>query len=265
MHRKLTASINKTTKFLFAGLQFGRVFRKLGLPIWTFVGIGMSALWFNNVDAIIKLIIDKIIGKPVDSTTYISPLITFLIPCLLVWIFSIWNKQNRNIKRFKSKLDQPKGKKGLIILVSQTPDSAKFAIEYHCTIKNTLEKVYLIPSNSRDEDRFGLSTQNIAVLIQQYIQGNFPGLKVQIENEVSPADAQDTFDAINRIFRTGEYEIDEIIADFTGGTKPMSVGMIMACLPTERELEYVAYNRAGVGSSGPFLIDYQHTAFDLIG
>lgn len=265
MYRKLTAFINKITNFLFSGLQFGRVFRKLGLPIWTFVGIGMSALWFNNVDAIIKLIIDKIIGKPVDKTTYISPLITFLIPCLLVWIVSIWNKQKRNVKRFNSNLDQPEGKKGLIILVSQTPDSAKFAIEYHYKSKNTLEKVYLIPSNSRDEDRFGSSTQSIAVLIEQYIQASFPRLKVQIEDSVSPADAQDTFDAVNRIFRTEKYEADQIIADFTGGTKPMSVGMIMACLPTERELEYVAYNRAGVGSSGPFLIDYQHTAFDLIG
>lgn len=85
------------------------------------------------------------------------------------------------------------------------------------------------------------------------------------ENGVSPADAQDTFDAVNRIFRSSGYEPEDIIADFTGGTKPMSVGMIMACLPAQRSLEYVSYNPVTKTSFGPYLIDYQHSAFDLIG
>ena len=45
----------------------------------------------------------------------------------------------------------------------------------------------------------------------------------------------------------------------------MSVGMIIACLKRDRELEYVSFVSASKQSFGPFLIDYQHTAFDLVG
>ena len=76
--RSKLVKIIKFPIFLFTDLQMGRVFRRLGLPVWTFVGIGMSALWFNNADSIIKLIVDKVVGKPVDPVSYISPLITFL-------------------------------------------------------------------------------------------------------------------------------------------------------------------------------------------
>jgi len=86
---------------------------------------------------------------------------------------------------------------------------------------------------------------------------------------VSAGDAQDTFDQVNRVYRVDASRLqlaaEEIIADFTGGTKPMSVGMIMACLPVDRSLEYVAFNQPAKRMSGPFLVDYQHSAFDLIG
>lgn len=88
---------------------------------------------------------------------------------------------------------------------------------------------------------------------------------MKINSEVSPGDAQDTFDHVNRIFRIAGFSPQEIIADFTGGTKPMTVGMIMACLPRERDLEYVPFNPQSKQMHGPYLIDYQHGAFDLVG
>ncbi|NJK52820.1 MAG: hypothetical protein HC936_08255 [Leptolyngbyaceae cyanobacterium SU_3_3] len=86
-----------------------------------------------------------------------------------------------------------------------------------------------------------------------------------MERGVSPGDSQDTFDLVNQIYRRSGYEPQELIADFTGGTKPMSVGMIMACLPSERELEYVSYTPETRQMHGPYRVDYQHKAFDLIG
>jgi len=260
--------IIKSPIFLFTDLQIGRVFRRLGLPVWTFVGIGISSLWFNNADVLIKLIVDKVAGKPVDRVSYISPLITFLIPCLVVWAISLWNKRSRNNRRLFSRLDNPDGKKCLIILASNEK-SAKFAIDYHQN-KGTLEKIFLIPSNDQDINRFGDSSLPMAEKIADMCITNIPHLKIEvIRTGVSPAEAQDTFDIVNRIFRTSGYEPDEIIADFTGGTKPMAVGMIMACLPSQRELEYVSSRyipgNPDAQSFGPFLIDYQHTAFDLIG
>jgi hypothetical protein len=44
----------------------------------------------------------------------------------------------------------------------------------------------------------------------------------------------------------------------------MSVGMIMACLNADLDLEYVPCNAEGK-SCGPYLVDYQYSAFDLIG
>jgi len=231
--------IIKSPIFLFTDLQIGRVFRRLGLPVWTFVGIGISSLWFNNADVLIKLIVDKVAGKPVDRVSYISPLITFLIPCLVVWAISLWNKRSRNNRRLFSRLDNPDGKKCLIILASNEK-SAKFAIDYHQN-KGTLEKIFLIPSNDQDIKRFGASSLPMAEKIAEMSIINSPHLIIEvIRAGVSPAEAQDTFDIVNRIFRTSGYEPDEIIADFTGGTKPMAVGMIMACLPSQRELEYVS-------------------------
>ena len=28
-------------------MKLGRVFRKMGLPMWTFIGVGMASIWFN--------------------------------------------------------------------------------------------------------------------------------------------------------------------------------------------------------------------------
>jgi hypothetical protein len=132
--------------------------------------------------------------------------------------------------------------------------------------KGTLTHVWLIPSNDSEQERFGKGTQGMAQEITDQCAALSGGrLSVQMLKAASPADAQDTFDVVNRVYRQSGLEPGEIIADFTGGTKPMTVGMIMACLPVERELEYVPFNPESKTMHGPFLIDYQHNAFDLIG
>lgn len=177
------------------------------------------------------------------------------------------------------KLTQPGGKKGLILLVSN-PNSAMFAIEYHYKIKRCLKTVWLIPSDDSQVNEFGGSSQNTAEKIQKHCTElseslqqedalnhcrKLPPLQVTVLKGVSPADAQETFDSVNQIYRRSQYNADEIVADFTGGTKPMTVGMIMASLKRDRVLEYVSYNPAIKQSFGPYVIDYQHSAFDLIG
>ncbi|MEB3829922.1 hypothetical protein [Phormidium sp. CCY1219] len=133
----------------------------------------------------------------------------------------------------------------------------------------------LSPSDDSQINQFGGSSQNKAEEIKRRCEDlqhnaianplNLPPLQVQIIKGVSPADAQETFDAVNQIYRKSQYGADEIVADFTGVTKPMTVGMIMAGLKRDRVLEYVSYNPAIKKSFGPYVIDYQHSAFDLIG
>ena len=168
-----------------------------------------------------------------------------------------------------TELQQPDGKQVLIVLVSR-PESAIFAINYHFLTQGTLEQVWLIPSDDSVVEIFGSSTRDRISKIREHCQGleKQAGRSLQVEVHaagVCPADAQDTFDVVNRIYRRSSYPPEAIIADFTGGTKPMAVGVIMACLPAGRELQYAPFNPVTRQSQGPFLVDYQHSAFDLVG
>jgi hypothetical protein len=153
---------------------------------------------------------------------------------------------------------------GTIFILVSKEESAIHSIQYHKD-KGKLERVWLIPSSDAEIERFGSSSRDIANNIIKACK-NF-GINAEAIAEVSPADAQDTFDAVRRIYRNAStYGLEpiDIGADFTGGTKPMTLGMIMACLPPERELEYVSYNNKTNQMYGPYFIDYRHAIFDLL-
>lgn len=255
-----------------ASLKLGRVFRKMGLPIWTFTGVGISAIWFNYLGSLLEKLLRDLLRlnpNPASLGDYVPSLIVSLVPFLLVLVIGLWQRGHQSSKRrfVSSGLQKPEGKKGLILLVSRV-ESAMFSIQYHFVEQKTLERVWLLPSNTSNTGEFGTGTLAIAQEIQRQCEvlAQDQGVPLQVEifdQGVSPGDSQDTFDLVNRVFRRSGYETSELIADFTGGTKPMSVGMIMACLPAERELEYVSL--AAGRSRGPFVVDYQHRVFDLVG
>jgi CRISPR-associated protein (Cas_Cas02710) len=259
-------------KRLKNSLRLGRVFRRLGLPPLTFLGIGISALWFNYLGAFFQTLIRDLLhlnSTPFQPVDYIPTILSALLPFLSIWVvaFSLNAPSRSPSVEWGASLQRPQGKKGLILLATKSnTEGAQFAIRYHLLEQNTLETVWIIPSDSSTELEFGEGTYSNALKVQimskQLAQDIGKPLQVYIRRSVSPADSQDTFDEVNSIFRRSGYKPWEIIADFTGGTKPMSVGMIMACLKSDRELEYAPYNKQ---SHGPFLVDYQYSAFDLIG
>jgi CRISPR-associated protein (Cas_Cas02710) len=256
--------------YILSSLQSGRVFRRLGLPPWTFAGIGLTSIWFNYLGALLEKLLRDILGLNSNRVTpadYIPGILVFLIPFAVLIAIAHFQKRQRIHRGIVPRLQQPEGKRGLILLVSK-PESALFAIEYHLQ-KGALDSVWLLPSDGSDGQAFGDGSYLAAQTIQQNCQALMVKYQRQLQVEihrtgVSPSDSQDTYDAVNRFFRQSGYDSDEMIADFTGGTKPMAVGMIMACLPAERELEYVSYTFVDKRSHGPFLVDYQHKAFDLI-
>jgi hypothetical protein len=68
-------------------LQFGRVFRKMGLPPWTLAGIGVSAIWFNYVGALCEKVLRDLLGlnaPPTRWIDYLPPVIILIIPFLAV-------------------------------------------------------------------------------------------------------------------------------------------------------------------------------------
>lgn len=254
----------------FSWLQLGRVFRLLGLPLWTFIGIGVAGWLFDHLALLIQEGLSTLLRW--DDQSIWPVLAMLLFSAAIVVGVGAWNSGRHRLVQtgiLEEVLQRPSGKKGLVILVSR-PESAIFSIEYHFG-QGTLERVWLIPSNDRESDQFGPGSLAVAEEIVEFCQElrdpDDPERRVVVEVDrrgVSPGDAQDTFDAVNRIFRRSGYDSVDLIADFTGGTKPMSVGMIMACLPRSRELEYVSFNSQQRQSYGPYLIDYQHSAFDLV-
>lgn len=266
-----------------SSLQLGRIFRRVGLPIWVLIGLAIASLIVDNLLKLLELTIRYFLETtPIPTPKdYLVHFLMIVVGLGLIVIMSLGFKLRRPLTqgRFLSDgLTQPEGKKGLILLVSN-PNSALFSIKYHYETKRTLETVWLIPSDDSQLFKFGGSSQDKAQEIQRLCEElctrlhqedasanrpTLPPLQVTLIKGVSPADAQETFSTVNKIYRRSHYPADEIAADFTGGTKPMSVGMIMACLQRDRVLEYVSFNPATKQSFGPYVIDYQHSAFDLI-
>jgi hypothetical protein len=250
-------------------MTVGRILRKMGLPLWTFIGVGVSVTWVTYVGKLAEKILNitfRVEGASWGARYFATEIVLTAVPVILVLGLTVWHRNEANRRRMglvREELRQPDGKKGLILLVSKETHAMR-AVDYHLKKMKTLEKVWLIPSDNSNVSLFGASTRATADQIDKTCKAL--GLKVEIhEKGVSPADSQDTYEYVNRIFKRSGLESNEIIADFTGGTKPMTVGMIMACLPRERDLEYVPFNPTTSQMDGPFLIDYQHSAFDLVG
>ena len=158
---------------------------------------------------------------------------------------------------------------GLILLVSRE-ESAMFAIRHHF-LDGPLRKVWLIPSavlGNDDAAYFGESSLPIAQAIRASANAMARSAGRELEiiihpTGVSPSDSQATFDYVRRIIRERHFQADEIVADFTGGTKPMTIGLVMACLSPDIPLEYVPFHTPTKHMHGPFFIDYRSELFDL--
>lgn len=118
--------------------------------------------------------------------------------------------------------------RGLIAFVSLAQRAhLEKAIQFH---SEKLERIWL------------LATKDAAVLANE-LQAEFATVKCNVT--IIPLDDPWNLPAVKtiveKIYREqlGGLAEEEVIADFTGGTKPMTVGMIFACLSPSRHLEYV--------------------------
>ena len=227
-------------------MTLGRILRRMGLPLWTFLGIGISAVWFNTLSVLMEDAFSSgLASVRLRALAWLPRLLVFLTPFLFLVVVWLWQRKAYALSRlgfFEGQLEQPDGKKGLILLISN-PLHSQFAIDYHRN-KQTLSTVWLIPSNDEQAVYFGMGTEEVAKKLREYCEER--KLSSHIMPAVAAGDAQETFDLVNRIYRNlgpkrGLAPV-EIVSDFTGGTKPMAVGMIMACLPADRQLEYVPFN-----------------------
>lgn len=191
--------------YILSSLQFGRVFRRLGLPPWTFAGIGLTSIWFNYLGALLEKLLRDVLGlnsNPATPADYIPGILVFLVPFAVLVAIAHFQKFQRIHYSGVPRLQQPEGKRGLILLVSNS-NSALFAIEYHLQ-KGTLEWVWLLPSDGSDGQAFGDGSYPAAQIIQQDCQTLMVKyqrrLQVEIRRGVSPSDSQDTYDAVIEFF-----------------------------------------------------------------
>jgi CRISPR-associated protein (Cas_Cas02710) len=134
---------------------------------------------------------------------------------------------SRSVYRFLDK-PNPAPRKGLIAFVSLTQRAhLDRAVLYH---RETLERLWLITTQE--------CQVRAAQLVAEYKKNGVQVSVVPLSEEWDLIQAKETVDRIYAEQLNGIAE-EDIIADFTGGTKPMTVGMVFACLTPSRSLQYV--------------------------
>jgi hypothetical protein len=131
-------------------------------------------------------------------------------------------------------LPNPHKHQGLIFLFSRE-ETLREAIQYH---QPTLEHCWLLVTpEMRDRAAKAL--------------GHFPDLPFTLHALGDRYDSQACYQAVLDIYRREAprqgISPEQVIADITGGTKPMTMGMIVACLEGDYPIEHVptAFDAAG--------------------
>ena len=153
---------------------------------------------------------------------------------LVVFVASYQTGVTQRRKMIPPEIPAPKKYRGLIFIFSGSEPVLRAAIDYHRPI---LERCWLITTpemNDKAKDAEAKFT--------------VPGLSVDIWPVLSGAsyNIRGCYEAVCTIH--GQAGVpndqmipsDQIIADMTGGTKPMSAGMILACYDHGYRLQHVA-------------------------
>ncbi|MFQ5813174.1 MAG: hypothetical protein ACE5I2_08315 [Anaerolineae bacterium] len=170
------------------------------------------------------------------------------ITVLVVYTYAIVVSRHRRemATRVIDKPNPPQFK-GLILMVSGALPIAKEAIEYH---DETLQCCWLITTPAPK------IKQHADQLKEQYDDAIPYITIVPIENEY---DTKGCYELVRNIYQHEAHrlglESGEVIADITGGTKPMTMGMILACLEGEFPIEHVPteYDKVTFKPKGPLL------------
>jgi hypothetical protein len=78
------------------------------------------------------------------------------------------------------------------------------------------------------------------------IQKDYPTIEVRIKRIDDADDPKKVFELVQQIYKEAEalgIPRSEIIADYTGGTKSMTAGLILACTEQDRDLQYMKPRR----------------------
>jgi hypothetical protein len=180
-----------------------------------------------------------------------------LAVAVALWALHLALRQERRKWVLVPREQQPPRYAGLIVLVGPGrpgEDPLKGptgpAIEYHLASDEqgrTLKVCWLLASSQ------GVP---VAEAFREKYESHCRMLVHQIHQ---PFDVQETYEAVQRIYLEGALaeglSPDQVIADFTGGTKMMTAGMVLAC-GDQWPMQYMTGRKEGVIST-PMLVRFQ--------
>lgn len=162
--------------------------------------------------------------------------------------------------------EKPDQQKGLIVFSSPRGDPnkqapAEAAIRYHLS---TLQRCWIITGG---KSSYTAAIELIKKLVNEGYNGNIFAIK-----QMQSADADNpmrVYEAIEEVYKERPEGLSEgdIIADYTGGTKSMTAGMVLACAPPLRKIQFLKPNE--YDENGYILMDkgsnpkLVHISFDL--
>ena len=91
----------------------------------------------------------------------------------------------------------------------------------------------------------GAATDNAEALQKKY---STPDLQIEVVRIDKALDPHQVFNTVNKIYQTARelpspLNDNDIVADLTGGNKPMTVGVALACATSGRRLQYLQARR----------------------
>jgi hypothetical protein len=218
----------------------------------------MKTDWYRSItNPVQRVVADVPWFGPTVSAVLLASLINVLTSTLFEWggtllawvfilllvvlaagfIYSYNHSYNRWIRNLGpiADIDPPPQYPGLIALVSRR-ETTRAAIQYHLP---ALKHCWLIV------------TPEMQAIVGSLIE-EFPGLRVSILSISNLYNAQACYEIIRHIYQQGAQDVGlapgQVIADITGGTKPMTMGMIVACLEGSYPIEHVPTQFDSTGS-----------------
>lgn len=176
---------------------------------------------------------------PNPLVVFILGLVAFIALVVFVhWFREFAQRRARNSRLRAEEYETPQCKRGCIVLVSQV-EAAKTGLKPHL---DSLQRCWLIHSAQSKEQ---------AEDVARWLDDNKDGAVVvelrQVDDVSNPIEFYKVVGSIYSSLPSG-LQPNDVIADFTGLTKNASVGMVLACLDADRELQYVAEERRADGT-----------------
>ena len=129
------------------------------------------------------------------------------------------------------------------LLISSNLKPPLKAIEFHCK-QGTLRDCWLISTQDDGQEKGSI---DVPPILEKWCKVRNPDGNVQYHYGedlcIHPRDYIKLWDLVDGLFESATYKPEHIIADITSGTKPMSVGVALACLPEKRTMQYMNSRR----------------------